>query len=83
MGFNSMAGHLQQLYDTLGQRVRDKTQILQAHRDELKTLYEITALLGQAQNSEDMCREFLHQLMIRYGAAAGTVRLVDRVAAPA
>ena len=80
MGFNSMAGHLQQLYDTLGQRVRDKTQILQAHRDELKTLYEITALLGQAQNSEDMCREFLHQLMIRYGAAAGTVRLVDRVA---
>lgn len=80
MGFNSMAGHLQQLYDTLGQRVRDKTQILQAHRDELKTLYEMTALLGQAQNPEEMCREFLHQLMARYGAEGGTVRLVDRAA---
>lgn len=78
VGFNNMADHLQQLYDTLEQRVQDKTRILQIHRDELKTLYEITALLAKAQTPEEMCREFLRELMTRYGAAGGTIRLVDR-----
>lgn len=78
MGFNNMAGHLQQVYDTLEQRVQDKTQILQVHRDELKTLYEVTALLARAQTPEEMCREFLRELMARYGAEGGTIRLVDR-----
>lgn len=77
-GFNNMAGHLQQVYDTLEQRVKEKTQSLQTHRDELQTLYEVTALLAHAQSPEEMCRVFLRQLMIRYGAAGGTVRLVDR-----
>ena len=78
-GFNSMAGHLQQLYDTLEQRVRDKTRTLEEHRDELKTLYEVTALFSRAQSPEEMCREFLAQLMAKYGAIGGTVRLVDRM----
>lgn len=80
MGFNNMADHLQQIYDTLEQRVREKTQILEEHRDELKTLYEVTGLLGKARNTEEMCREFLQQLMKKYGAAGGVVRLVDRIA---
>lgn len=79
LGFNSMAGHLQKLYDTLEQRVRRKTQTLEEHRDELKTLYEVTALFTRAQNPEEMCREFLTQLVAKYNAVGGTVRLVDRM----
>ena len=78
-GFNNMAGHLQQLYDTLEERVRNKTKSLEEHRDELKTLYEVTALFTRAQSPEEMCREFLVQLMAKYGAAGGSVRLVDRM----
>lgn len=77
-GFNNMAGHLQQVYGTLEQRVQEKTRSLQTHRDELQTLYEMTALLAHAQGPEEMCRAFLRQLMARYNAEGGTVRLVDR-----
>jgi two-component system nitrate/nitrite sensor histidine kinase NarX len=78
IGFNSMVSHLQQLYDTLEQRVVEKTRSLEAHRDELKTLYETTALLAHAPNLEEMCRTFLQQLMNKYGADGGMLRLTDR-----
>lgn len=78
-GFNNMAEHLQQLYATLELRVDEKTRKLAAHRDELKMLYEVTALFGRSQNAEEMCREFLRQLMQKYGATGGMVRLVDRM----
>jgi len=78
IGFNNMAGHLQQLYGTLEQRVQEKTRSIQAHRDELKTLYETAALIAHAPNQEEMCRTFLRQLMDKYGAQGGMVRLVDR-----
>ncbi len=79
MGFNNMAGHLQELYDSLERRVAEKTQTLAEHRDELKTLYEATALFAEAQNPEDMCRAFLQQLMHKFGAEAGMIRLMDRM----
>ncbi|GBG14934.1 two-component system, NarL family, nitrate/nitrite sensor histidine kinase NarX [Novimethylophilus kurashikiensis] len=78
IGFNSMVSHLQQLYDTLELRVVEKTHSLEAHRDELKTLYETTALLAHAPNLEEMCRTFLQQLMSKYNADGGMLRLTDR-----
>ena len=78
-GFNGMAGHLQQLYVTLEQQVQDKTRILEERRDELKTLYDIIALLNRTQNQEAMCREFLGKLVEKYGAEGGMIRLVDKM----
>ncbi|HEY3325537.1 MAG TPA: histidine kinase [Novimethylophilus sp.] len=78
-GFNGMAGHLQQLYVTLEQQIQEKTRILEERRDELKTLYDIIALLNRTQNQEDMCREFLGKLVEKYGAEGGMIRLVDKM----
>ena len=76
-GFNSMASHLQELYDTLERRVAEKTRTLADKNEELGTLYESAALLAQPASLETMCREFLHKLIARLGARGGAVRLAE------
>ncbi|MDA8107959.1 MAG: type IV pili methyl-accepting chemotaxis transducer N-terminal domain-containing protein [Betaproteobacteria bacterium] len=76
-GFNRMAGHLQELYVTLEERVRDKTQTLEEKNRELATLYEVSTFLNDASGTADLCRGFLKKLMGVFAADAGSVRLVE------
>ncbi len=76
-GFNRMAAHLQDLYASLEQRVADKTRSLADKNEELGTLYEVAALLGQPGSIEALCSDFLRKILSRLDAQAGAVRLVD------
>lgn len=76
-GFNRMAGHLQDLYTTLEQRVRRKTRSLEEKNRELSTLYSVSTFLNEPASTEELCRGFIRRLMELLVAAAGSVRLVD------
>lgn len=76
-GFNQMADRLQDLYITLEQKVRDKTQALENRNRQLSTLYEITAFLHESHSQTSMCEGFIERLMALFNADAGSVRLVD------
>jgi len=76
-GFNSMAAHLQDLYANLERRVQDKTRTLADKNEELGTLYEVAALLGQPGSIEALCNDFLSKIMSRLDAQGGAVRLIE------
>ncbi len=76
-GFNHMAERLQNLYDTLEQRVAGKTRDLAERNRELAALYEVARLLGEPATAEELCRAFLRRLMDMLQAAGGSVRLID------
>lgn len=76
-GFNEMAGKLQDLYQTLEQKVREKTHALEANNSHLAALYEVTSFLHQSHNLEQTCEGFLRRIMALVQADAGSVRLLD------
>jgi len=76
-GFNRMAAHLQDLYGNLERRVAEKTRTLEDKNEELGTLYEVAALLGQPATLEALCAEFLRKIMSRLDAQGGAVRLIE------
>ncbi|MBI1395285.1 MAG: HAMP domain-containing protein [Betaproteobacteria bacterium] len=73
--FNAMAAHLETLYETLEERVRDKTHRLEAKNRELSTLYSVTTALNDGHGVEALCRSFLHPIIMSFAADAGAVRL--------
>lgn len=77
VGFNAMAGHLEDLYETLEQRVEAKTQSLEEKNHELSSLYEIAAFLNDPASLEELCRGFLRRVIAAAGAQGGAVRLFD------
>ncbi len=77
LGFNRMAGHLEDLYATLEQRVEAKTHSLEEKNQELALLYEIATFLNEPSSMDELCRGFLTRLMRTLSANAGTVRLYD------
>lgn len=76
-GFNSMADHLQTLYDSLEQRVQDKTAALEAQNRELALLYDSAAFLQRAQPIESLCEGFLQRISQYFKADGGSVRILD------
>jgi two-component system nitrate/nitrite sensor histidine kinase NarX len=80
-GFNRMAGHLQDVYATLEQRVAEKTGRLAARNRELGLLYGISSFLGRPASDQELCRGFLQRLMVAFGAKGGAVRLTDHLSA--
>ena len=76
-GFNRMASHLQELVQTMEQKVRDQTQELEQNNRQLSTLYQVSTFLHQSHALEQTCEGFLRQVMALTGAAAGSVRLLD------
>jgi len=76
-GFNRMAAHLQDLYGNLERRVAEKTRTLEDKNEELGTLYEVAALLGQPASLEALCADFLRKIMSRLDAQGGAVRLIE------
>lgn len=77
-GFNRTAGHLQDLYATLEQRVADKTRSLSEKHRQLGILYATSDFLSSASDVDGLCRGFLQQVMHSFRASAGAVRLLDR-----
>ncbi len=76
-GFNRMAGELQDLYQDLETRVRNKTAELARHNRDLETLYDLTAFLGQPNDAQAMCGGFLERVMRQFDADGGSVRATD------
>jgi len=76
-GFNRMASRLQDFYATLEERVAEKTRDLADRNRELAELYGVAQLLNEPATTEELCRGFLHRLMVLHGATGGAVRLFD------
>jgi two-component system nitrate/nitrite sensor histidine kinase NarX len=76
-GFNRMADRLQDVYASLEDKVRDKTAALEGQNRELALLYDSAAFLQTRQVLEPMCEGFLERIVRYFGAAGGSVRLVE------
>jgi len=76
-GFNLMADKLENLYQSLENRVRRKTAELEAQNREIGALYDMAAFLNQPNSIEAICRGFLQRVMSQFGAAGGTIRALD------
>ena len=74
-GFNQKATHLQAAYETLEERVAEKTRHLGERNQELGMLYEITAFLSEPAPIEAVCQGFLSRIISALGADAGAIRL--------
>jgi two-component system nitrate/nitrite sensor histidine kinase NarX len=61
-GFNEMAQTLQSLYDSLEQRVREKTERLEVKRQRLADLYEVSAFLARATQLGELAEGFARQV---------------------
>jgi two-component system nitrate/nitrite sensor histidine kinase NarX len=79
VGFNAMADELQQLYADLAQRVAEKTDSLEQKNRYLSVLYDISQHINRHQSLEELCRNFLQRIVPEFGAAGGTVRLIDKM----
>ncbi len=76
-GFNHMADRLEELYGSLEQRVQTKTAALADQNRELGLLYDSAAFLQRPQTLESMCDGFLQRITKYFGAAGGSVRVLD------
>jgi len=76
-GFNEMADRLENLYNSLEERVRRKTAALADQNRELGLLYDTAAFLQQPQTLEAMCQGFLERIGAYFGADGGSVRTLD------
>ena len=76
-GFNRMAAHLQNVYDTLEERVAAKTHSLEEKNRELKILYDVVAFLREPNDVDSLCKGFLVRVQKTLGADASSARLLD------
>ncbi len=76
-GFNRMADHLSDLYNTLEQRVSDKTHDIEVKNRELAGLYEIAAFLAKPAGVNTLAHGVLEKLRMLLAADSGAVRLTD------
>jgi two-component system, NarL family, nitrate/nitrite sensor histidine kinase NarX len=76
-GFNRMAGTLQGFTRDLEQRVRDKTETLQAERERLALLYDASAFVGRAASLQGLAQGFARRLREAGRADASLVRWFD------
>lgn len=77
LGFNQMAEKLQNLYDTLEQRVEEKTRGIETKSRELATLYDVASFLNSSKSAELLCDGVLERMVPLIGAVGGVVRLTD------
>ena len=76
-GFNDMAQHLQSLYASLEDRVREKTARLEVKRQRLADLYEVSVLMARATQLNELAHEFARKVRRIAGADALAVRWSD------
>ena len=73
--FNHMAEELSQLYQSLEQRVQEKTQTLAQQNHELGVLYKTTTFLNEPHALELLCQGFIEQTIQHFKADGGSLRL--------
>lgn len=76
-GFNRSASHLQYLYATLEDRVREKTRSLSEKNRQLQILYSVSDFLNDGSDVDAVCRGFLKRVIDMLDAQAGAIRLLD------
>jgi two-component system, NarL family, nitrate/nitrite sensor histidine kinase NarX len=77
IGFNHMVKQLQEIYATLEDRIRMKTNTLEMKSRELAALYDTASFVNTAPVIETMCEVVLNKMIELCGAEAGMVRLID------
>lgn len=77
IGFNQMSQHLKQLYDTLEDKVAEKTKDLEFKNHKLETLYFFTRFLNKIQTTSEASAVFLERILKQVSADAGSIRLID------
>lgn len=75
--FNRMAGTLQTLYHDLESQVEVKTRHIEAQRQRLEALYEVSAFLAQGSSIDELARGFAERVRLLMKADAGAVRWSD------
>lgn len=73
-GFNQMTEDLQKLYGQLEYRVREKTASLEAERERLAALYDVSRFLAEAGTLQELTRGFASRIRVISGADAALVR---------
>lgn len=76
-GFNRMAERLQDLYEGLEGKVREKTARLQQEQQRLRTLYETATFVAQADTLPSLAQGFSRQLRSIAEADAVAIRWSD------
>lgn len=76
-GFNRMAGRLRQLYDSLEDKVREKTAALEVQNERLAALYEVSAFVAGAETLDELARGFARQVRRIAHADAVAIRWSD------
>lgn len=76
-GFNHMGATLQSLYSGLERKVSEKTRDLEAERQRLAALYEVSNFLVQAHTLEALAQGFAQKIRRLSGADAVAVRWSD------
>ena len=76
-GFNQMAATLQDLYQSLEDKVREKTLRLEQQRARLVAMYEAAAFVAKADSLENLTQGFARQLRRVAEADASAVRWAD------
>ena len=75
--FNRMAGTLQTLYQNLETQVEVKTRHIEAQRQRLEALYEVSVFLAQGSSIDELARGFAERVRVLMKADAGAVRWSD------
>lgn len=73
-GFNRMAEHLQDLYGQLEHKVREKTAGLEARRQRLAALYDVSSFIAQADSLPQLADGFASRMRAVAQADAVVVR---------
>lgn len=76
-GFNHMALTLQGLYHGLERKVEEKTQDLEAERQRLSSLYEVSNFLVEANSLDEIAQGFSRLMRRISGADAVAIRWTD------
>lgn len=77
-GYNQMATQLQEIYETLEERISSKTKSTELKSRELAALYDTASFLNASTTTEDMCDGVLGKMVALFRAKAGVIRLVDK-----
>lgn len=76
-GFNHMSATLQELYGSLERKVQEKTRDLEAQRQRLSALYEVSNFLVEANTLEQLAQGFAQKMRRLSAADAVAVRWSD------
>ena len=76
-GFNRMAGRLQEFYESLESKVREKTESLEAQHARLSVLYKSAAFVARAETLDQLAKGIAQQARLAGGADASAVRWSD------